>query len=127
MAAQMSIKIPRDTRLVEFASGWAMLLAALMLPNDAIYRDLVMHSPEPGWIAFLGVAGLLHLVAVYLFEQADMLRAVLSFVGGMFWMWVGMLGMVEPSLSGFSAFALGVGCFMAFVVNGLSVRTSWSH
>lgn len=123
----MNIKIPRDTRLVEFASGWSMLLAALLLPNDAIYEDLLIHSPQPGWIAFLGLAGLLHLIAVYRFEEADMLRAALSFLGGLFWVWVGMLGFVEPCLADFAAFALGVGCFMAFIVNGLSVHTAWNH
>jgi hypothetical protein len=129
MATQMMrpLRIPRDTRLIEFASGWALLLTALLLPAETLSADLLQASPGLGWVVFLGLTGVLHLVTVYLMEEIEMLRAALCFVSGTFWIWVAMMGLRDPHIEDFAVFALGVGCLMAFLVNSLAVRWTWNH
>lgn len=124
---RLIFRIPRDTRLVEFASGWGMLLSALLIPQPYIGEQMLELSPAAGWSMFLGTLGLLHLITVYIANHAEMLRAFLGLLAGLFWVWIALLTIDEPDATQFAAFALGIGNLMAFIVHALAVHWSWNR
>jgi hypothetical protein len=121
------MKIPRDTRLLEFASGWAMLLTAFFMPFELIASNTYPYTPVQGGVLFIGLAGFLHLVTLYKYEHADILRATLCFVGGLFWTWLAVLQFKYPTTTTFAAYTIGFGNYLAFIVNALAARESWNQ
>lgn len=119
-------RIPRDTRLIEYASGWAMLMTALFLPFDVVAIKMYPYTPVQGGVIFIGLIGLLHIVVIQKYEHADVLRAVLCFVSGLFWTWLSVLQFSSPTLTTFAAYTLGFGNYLAFVVNSLTVSSTWN-
>lgn len=114
--------LPRDNRSAELASAGALLLLALHI---GFYDDLhVRLSSLHGmhfWVLIFSALGLAQLVSLLAYPNTEILRALLSWVNGLLWIW---LSLSTYSAAG-PAIMLGVTNLYAFVVNVNLLRTTW--
>ena len=119
--------LPQDTRLAEIASAFGMLILSALLATGVTqsYELMVIHPPA-FWAVCLSVLGLLQLLALVLYPEAEILRCAASWTNGTFWTWLSLNALsfnVSPNDLG--SFVLGIANLYAFVVNVNLQRQSW--
>jgi hypothetical protein len=79
------------------------------------------------WAILFFIFGSFQVIAIYK-EWDGMIRAILSWVVGVYWLWVGIGNIVSPSpdINYILLLVLGASCQYSYVVNLLfSVKKSW--
>lgn len=122
--------MPTDTRAAELVSAFALLLTSicLLLGAPASPWMLEIHARE-FWVIMLAAFGAMQLIGILRNTySAQALRAIITWVAGMFWVWLSfeyMLDSVRPTEV--LSFMLGVANFYAFIVNlNLLARGKWN-
>ncbi len=125
----LSALLPTDTRTIELASAFSLVLTSitLLLGAPASAWMLEIHARE-FWVIVLSAFGVLQLIGVvHNTYSAEVVRVIVTWVVGAFWVWISfeyMIEVVRPTEV--SAFLLGVSNLYAFVINlNLLVRGKW--
>jgi len=109
--------LPQDSRAVEIASAWAMIVMSfgmgLKLVDSSVLNTA--HSAH-FWITCLALLGLLQFWSLVLHPSAEVLRCLLAWVAGTFWVWLSLAD-GPPVPADFPAFTMGIGNLYAFVIN----------
>jgi hypothetical protein len=117
--------LPDDTRSVELVSGCSLLLC---LAISALITYLNPSIGSSGTLTHYNILaiGWFGLIQIFVCTTAHMrsIRAIVNWVTGSYWIWVGSheLMINPPALLGALSVILGMSCLYAFVVNVLKVR-----
>lgn len=121
--------LPTDTRTIELVSAFALIMTSvtLLLGAPASTWMLEIHARE-FWVIILASFGFLQFIGVvHTTYSAEVVRAIVTWIVGAFWVWISgeyMLDRVRPTEV--AAFLLGVSNLYAFVINlNLLVRGKW--
>lgn len=112
---------PRDNRSVELASAVGLLLLAL---NIYLHPEALASMPRQGleyWVPSCFFLGALQFGSLMAYPHTELLRAILSWINGLFWIWLAL------SVSGLAVAAIMLGAtnLYAFVINVNMLRTAW--
>ena len=123
---------PQDTRSTEFVSAFALMIFSLVCVNSSFFSLdistlIKLHSLE-FWVLLTGILGGLQFFALALYPRAEILRIILSWTNGSFWVWMSLNSSavhIDPST--FSSFFLGLVNLYAFCINAMLLRKTWEN
>ena len=109
--------LPQDSRTVEIASAWAMMMMSVGIGAHIVVVDTLMTAHNiPFWVTCLALIGMLQFWSLVIHPSAEVLRCILAWVSGIFWIWLSFAD-GKPSPADFSTFTLGIGNLYGFVIN----------
>lgn len=119
---KMRFRLPSDTRLTEIISCLSLILTGVLsyLTNSHYYPGPVSASePNAYWSLITLIFGSVHIIALYDKGDLRMLRGVLSWFSGTFWIYMALVTASAGilSLHALTTLILGLGCYYAFTVN----------
>ena len=125
----LSSFLPQDTRAIELTSAFALILTSIffLLGANVSPWMLAVH-PKEFWVIVLGAFGVVQLIGIVRDSfGAEVVRTIVSWVAGMFWVWLSLEDvLMVVRASEFAAMALGLSNFYAFVINlSLLLREKW--
>ena len=117
--------LPQDTRAVEFPSAVALLLAGCLMTAGLIFdHPLIDIHPIPFWILFSMIVGGLQFYALVEHPNSELLRTVMCWISGSFWIWASLA--TELDVASLATFALGFSNIMAFIINTVLLGEKWN-
>ena len=129
---KLSAFFPQDTRTTEFASAFALVSLSLMCFHAVFYESslnisaLIAHHQIPFWVLITAVLGGLQMLAVVLYPKTEVLRVILAWVNGSFWIWLSLtISPIRLDPSDIGTFFLGMTNLYAFCINALLLRKTW--
>lgn len=123
--------MPSDTRATELISGFSLILSSILLlygGNSYIPDNLKLMHHWAFWSILFFIFGSFQIIAIYK-EWDAMIRAILSWVVGIYWLWVGVgnLCIHNPDINYILLLVLGASCQYSYIVNLLfSAKKSWT-
>jgi hypothetical protein len=119
--------LPQDSRAVEIASAWALIFMSVCMLAGAVDIGPLQHAhDEIFWLIVLALIGLLQFWSLVIHPSAEVLRCVLAWVTGTFWVWLALAD-GPPTASDFATFTMGIGNLYAFVININLLRNDQHH
>lgn len=126
----LSTFLPQDTRAIELVSAFALLLTCLVIALGAPMSQWMLEIHSRGfWVMVLGAFGAIQLIGVVRDSiSAEVVRAIVTWLVGMFWVWVSLEYLIDKvRVTEIASFILGVSNFYAFTVNlSLLMRSKWN-
>jgi len=115
---------PQDTRVAELAS--CMALALLLLTILVSGSPILMESSKPciHWEWAITSLLILQLIGLLAYPKQELLRTIMCWVNGSFWVWVGLSSLSTDHVA-IGLLTLGLTNLYAFVVNVSMLRFTW--
>ena len=126
----ISTLLPRDTRAIELVSAFALITTSVIIALGAPMSPwmLDIHS-RSFWVMILGSFGTIQLIGIVRESvSAEVVRAIVTWLVGMFWVWVSLEYLVDiVRVTEIASFILGVSNFYAFTINfSLLLWSKWN-
>ena len=126
---KISTILPRDTRAIELISAFALMTTSVVVAFGAPMSPwmLDIHS-RSFWVMILGSFGTIQLIGIVRDSiSAEIVRAIVTWLAGMFWIWVSLEYLVDKvRVTEIASFILGVSNFYAFTINfSLLLWSKW--
>lgn len=121
--------LPQGTRTIEICSAYAMLLGTILIASGVITYTPQLDTIDNNvtWVILLGIFGGLHLISVANTPRFDVLRTILCWVAGCFWIWISVVSIgPQLGLDDLSAFFMGIGNLYGFIINFNLIHKSWT-
>lgn len=121
--------LPQESRVLEIYSGLALLMLSIMsLSPYFLASDLLLIESRPTWTILSFIFGFLQLFSIYKYPNLEILRILLSWLIGCFWLWVGIVSTnYHISPEDLAAISLGLGCLYSFIINFNLVSLIWKN
>ncbi len=123
--------LPLDTRATEILSSFSLILSSLLIfyaGPSVITESMRNEHHWMFWDILLFLFGCFQITAVIKNWDA-MVRAILSLVIGIYWIWLGVANLCQESLSivFIVSIVLGAMCQYSYIVNLLyAAKKSWT-
>lgn len=126
---KISTILPRDTRAIELVSAFALITTSVVVAFGAPLSSWLLDIQSRGfWIMILGSFGIIQLIGIVRDSiSAEIVRAIVTWLVGMFWIWVSLEYLVDKvRVTEIASFILGVSNFYAFTINfSLLLWSKW--
>jgi len=119
----MKTFLPQDARCLDIVSALSMLGVAIEIATFEASGFITMR-PIPFWVVVLTIFSVLHLISIYVHPVAETLRATLSSISGLFWVFL-FLDTISPDRLMPIIFFLGVGCLYSAGLTILYIGQKW--
>lgn len=118
--------LPQDTRAVEIVSSLSLILIGASLMHVPFESELFSHHSHKFWSAITILFGLLQLLSVVFSEKLPLIRTLISWSIGFFFVWLGFSSISQyNNISDYIAIILGFGNWYAFILNINFMRKEW--
>lgn len=120
--------LPNGTRTVELCSGYAMIIASILMSVGLLTAipQLDTFESQTTWTVLLVIFGLFQVLSILLTPHLDILRTTMSWVTGCFWTWISVTSIGNNlGIDDMAALMLGIGNFYGFIINFNLLHKSW--
>jgi len=110
--------LPIDTTAIEAMSGIAFLAYGIL--NIFNFKDHLTTSYMGFYIFAILFIGIIYSLPVILRDKVRVVRAIMAYLIGVFWMWMGfstVYGCNQLTLCNIVAFVFGIGNIYAFIIH----------
>jgi len=119
----MKTFLPQDARCIDIVSALSLLGVAAEIAAFGS-EGFITVRPVQFWVVVLSVFASLHMVSIYAHPVAETLRATLSSISGLFWVFL-FLDTLSPDRMMPIMFFLGVGCLYSAGLTILYIGQKW--
>ena len=121
--------LPQGTRVVELCSAYSLItIGILNLQGTLLPIPELANIDHPlTWALVLLMLGSLQLLSIFNYPKLEILRTILAWASGCFWVWVGITtpeGMF--SAEDICVIFLGVCNLYGFIINFNLIQISWT-
>lgn len=120
--------LPQGTRTIELCSGYALILTSFLMCLSAIpiIPELLILENSSMWVAITGIFGFIQVYSIYATPKLDILRCIMSWVAGCFWIWVAAISFhTTYEIEDIATLLLGISNLYGFVINFNLLHISW--
>lgn len=110
--------LPQDTRVIEIASALSMFALCFSLVIGGMNHSILEFQTREFWSMVLFSFGALQLWSIIVYPKAELLRCIVAWITGGFWVWVGLSGDM-------TTFFIGIGNLYSFIINFNLLRRAW--
>jgi len=117
--------LPQDARCIDIVSAFSLMALAVKAGLvGSIESNLMEVRQAPFWVMIFLLLGLLHLISIYLHPFAETLRAIISGISGLFWIYLFLNSIADHTHTPIQIF-LGIGCLYSAIITTLYIKQSW--
>jgi len=117
--------MPQDARAVDIISALSLLgFACQVAIFGNIGEQLLALRDWPFWVLSMTALSILQLVSVYLHPFAETLRAFVTGLVGLFWVYVFFIHCTTEGFLPLTLF-VGIGCLYSAVITTLYIGQTW--
>jgi len=130
MAKKLIINLfPQDTRIVEIVSALALLFLSVIFPFTSCSDiPLFLYETKEFWMVVIFSVGFLQFTSLVLYPRLELLRCIMSWINGSFWVWISLsttFYTVAPN--DIAVFLLGLTNLYGFIININLLGGPWAQ
>lgn len=121
--------LPQGTRTVELCSAYALIFSGILMLTGVIpiVKELLILDTNATWGLLIIIFGIMQVYAILEEPRLEVLRTLLSWVAGCFWLWIGVICPDRSfSAEDIATIFLGVGNLYGFIINFNLIQVSWT-
>jgi hypothetical protein len=120
--------LPQDTRLAELVAAVSMVLLSISMFTCGVVDLNSIYETQEFWKIIIFIFGALQFSSLVLYPKLELLRCIMAWINGSFWIWIAISDIsIHLDSTDIAVFILGMANMYAFIVNINLLKHPWAQ